>query len=129
MSKMFAECKKLDLTNLSSSDFKDKKIINQLSIDIDNKFMPKSGKKSEAKFLLHFKSEKKHINFSVYYNESDAFSDIEDELYLEYPELEDECISFFLNGKKINKTSTLGENGVKNGDIILIKEEEDSFFK
>jgi surface protein len=129
MNKMFAECNKLDLTKLSHSDFKDKKIINQLSEDIDSNLMPKNGKKSEKKSLVMFKSEEKYINFPVRFNDEDMFSEIEDELYLKYPELEEEDISFLINGKKINKTSTIGENGIKNGDIILIKEEEiDSLF-
>ena len=127
MNKMFAECNKLDLTKLSHSDFKDKKIINQLSEDIDSNLMPKNGKKLEKKSLVMFKSEEKYINFPVRFNDEDMFSEIEDELYLKYPELEEEDISFLINGKKINKSSTIGENGIKNGDIILIKEEEMDF--
>ena len=91
--------------------------------------MPKNEKKLEKKSLVMFKSEEKYINFPVRFNDEDMFSEIEDELYLKYPELEEEDISFLINGKKINKTSTIGENGIKNGDIILIKEEEiDSLF-
>ena len=46
-------------------------------------------------------------------------------MYDEYPELKNKNIDYLLNGKLINKNATLKENRVKNGDVILIFNDDD----
>ena len=128
MNKMFGECNKLDLSKLSMSDFKDAKIIKQLKEDLSYSLLPKNDLNAEKKSKVTFKSTEKYINSILYFSELDMFSDLENELYLKYPELEDENISFVLNGKEIKKTSTIKESGIKDGDTILIKEIDSIFY-
>ena len=74
------------------------------------------------KNCIVFKSENGNINFSVLYENSDIFSKIEKELYFKYPDLKYKNIYFLVNGNEINSTCTLEENGIKNGDVVYIKE-------
>ena len=46
---------------------------------------------------------------------------MEEKLYYEFPELKHKNISFILNGNIINRTSSLEENGIQSGNIILIE--------
>ena len=64
------------------------------------------------------------IYYSVYCKNSDIFSKLEEELYLEYPNLKNQNISFFFNENEINRTGTIEENEIIDGDTILIKEND-----
>ena len=61
------------------------------------------------------------INFSIYYEDFDMFSKIEGEFYIKYPDLKNKNIIFIANEEEINRTSTMKENNIKNGDFIFIK--------
>ena len=49
-------------------------------------------------------------------------SKIEEEFYFQYPNLRNQNIAFFVNGNEINRTATIEENEIKNGDVILVKD-------
>ena len=49
------------------------------------------------------------------------FSNIEEKLYEEFPELKRKKFYFLANGSIINKTASIKENKIKKGNIILIK--------
>ena len=51
---------------------------------------------------------------------SDNFSKLEEKLYLEYPNYKNSKTFFTVNGKIINKLATLEENGIKNGNAIVL---------
>ena len=53
---------------------------------------------------------------------TDKFAKIESQLYNEFSEyLETESENYFLvNSKKINRYKSLEENGIRNGDVILL---------
>jgi hypothetical protein len=108
---MFGECKELpysDLSNLNnSSDINNKR---RLKDDLD-----------EEKFRLLFISSDQTINYSLECEKSDIFPEVEEKLYSDFPELKQKNISFFANGNIINRTVTLEENGIQNGNIILIE--------
>ena len=46
---------------------------------------------------------------------------MEDILYEQYPEYRDTENYFICNGKKINKFRNLGENDIKDGNIIILE--------
>ena len=73
---------------------------------------------------LYFMSTEQAIHFSVSCDNSDIFSKLEEEFYLEYPNLNNQNMSFIVNGNEINRTATIEENEIKNGDTILIKDIE-----
>ena len=52
---------------------------------------------------------------------SDKFIKLEEKLYEEFTELGKLENSFYINDNKINKYQTLDENGIKNNDIIILK--------
>ena len=76
---------------------------------------------SEKKFVLLFRTSDQTINYSVNCDKSDIFSEVEEKLYFEFPELKKKNINFIVNGNIINRTSTLEENGIQNGNIVLIE--------
>jgi len=57
---------------------------------------------SDKKFVLLFRSTNQTINYSVDCEKSNLFSDVEEKLYYEFPELKHKNISFILNGNIIN---------------------------
>ena len=125
MSSMFKECSKLEYVDLTNN------ILNNINKDLTNQLNEEINKNINSnneinfvvkKYVVLFKSVDKTINFSLKCENLDIFTKLENDLYLKYPYLKNKNISYFLNEKEINKTSTLSENGIKNGDTILIKE-------
>ena len=129
MNNIFSNCKKLeyqDFFDISSSniDNNPNKIIISLlmeeikkNLNINNEINGENNKDS-----VIFISKDKKVNLRINYENYDIFSKLEKELYNQYPYLASKNISFFHNGDEINLTSTLEENGIKNGDIIFIKD-------
>ena len=74
--------------------------------------------------IIIFISLNETINISLVVDISDIFSKLEEKLYVKYPFLKNKNLSFFVNGKEINKTGTSEENEIKNVDSITIKEME-----
>ena len=65
---------------------------------------------SNKKFALLFRSTDQTINYSVDCEKSNLFSDVEEKLYYEFPELKQKNINFIVNGNIINRASTLEKN-------------------
>ena len=61
-----------------------------------------------------------NIHYPIPCNESDSFSKIELKFFKEFPELKSKNIYYLANGNTVNKTLTLKENKIKNGNTILI---------
>jgi hypothetical protein len=76
---------------------------------------------------LTFISADQRINFKykTVCRLTDKFSFLEEKLFDEYPELKDRKIYFILKGGLINRSDTIIENNIKDGDTILIYEDED----
>ena len=131
---MFEDCKELSYSDLSdfniSSDINNKK---QLKNDLDEgknenleninglNSQEQIMDTSEKKFAILFRTSDQTINYSINCDKLDIFSKVEEKLYYEFPELRQKNISFIANGNIINRTSTLEENGIKNGNIVLIE--------
>ena len=60
------------------------------------------------------------IKYSISCLNTVIFSEIETQLYLEFPDLKYKNKYFLANGNIINKFASLKENRIKNGTIILI---------
>jgi len=111
-----------------------KEINNGIFIDELFKEVIKSLIKSEKKYLITFddlfvftfifNSENLSINFPVVCRREDNFSTLEEKLYQKYPELIYKKLHFIANGNLIKRSSTIMENKIKEGDTILIIEEE-----
>jgi len=74
---------------------------------------------------VYFTSSSQHIiNFPLSIYNTDAFSVLEDKLYLEKPELKHKNLYFLSGGKKIDSALSLEQNKIKDKDSILIYENE-----
>ena len=102
---------------------KEPNTINTSNITSDKDINP-SIRIMEAIIAVNFVSWNQKINYPMACRKTDIFEKIEEKLYLEYPELKSKRIYFIANGKAIDKSSTLEENKIKNGNTILINEME-----
>ena len=131
---MFEECKELSYSDLSDfnissninnkkqskNDYNEKKNENLENINGLNS-QEQIMDNSEKKFAILFRTSDQTINYSLNCDKLDIFSEVEEKLYYEFPELRRKNINFIVNGNIINQTSTLEENGIQNGDIVLIE--------
>jgi len=132
---MFNECDELEVANLNTFNFptiksnNNRKLENQL-LEEKNKNLKlleqlnDEKKKVETIFeqiiAIHFQSIDQRVNFPVPCMLSDNFSKLEEKLYLNFSDLKYKNIYFIANGNKLNRDLTLEQNGIKNGDHILI---------
>ena len=79
----------------------------------------------EKLMSVNFVSTDKKLISSIICKNTDEFHKIESQLYKIHPEYFKNEISFTFNGKKIKGFKTLEQNGIKNDDIIIMKEIED----
>ena len=79
----------------------------------------------EKLMSINFISEDKKFISSIICKNSDEFYKIEGQLYKNHSEYFKNKISFTFNGKKINRYKTLEQNGIKNDDVIIMKEIDD----
>jgi len=106
---ILANCKKLNYLIISE---------NKISIDI-HKLISKR-EKNEKIISVMFLIPEQNIHYPIPCNEFDTFSKIENKFFEEFPELKSKNIYYLANGNTINKTATIKENEIKNGDTILL---------
>lgn len=75
---------------------------------------------NEVMMIIFFKSSEEQLNQYIICKNTDTFSEIELKLKNKIPKLKDEENYYIHEGKKINKNYNLEENGIKDGDIIII---------
>ena len=71
--------------------------------------------------VVHFSTINYRTKISWVCKYTDTFSNIEEQLYTQYPILKNETNMFFLRSRVINRNKTLEENGIKDDDTILIR--------
>ena len=103
----------------STETIKDKKI-KELETKLSR--FPFTLEEEEELMSIMFVSSEQKLYYSTICKNTDGFRKIEEELYKKFPQYFENDITFRLNGKKINRFKTLGENGIKNNDIIEMKE-------
>ena len=104
---IFDGCNELDYLTLSNN-----------RIITDNKKLISKYQNSIS--IMFFISEQ-NIHYPIPCNDSDSFSKIEFKLFEEFPELKSKNIYYLANGNTLDKTSTLKQNKIKNGDTILVQ--------
>ena len=84
-------------------------------------------KKGENLFSLVFVStEYPNVNnFSLICKNTELFSEIEQKLNVQFPELKNNDIFFLVNGSLVQKDKTLEENKIKSGNVIELCKIED----
>ena len=116
MKNMFSGCKNLDYISLSN---------NKIIID-DNKLNSKLNHIEQKPYTnkniiaIIFYIPNKNINFPIACCPFDVFTDVEQKLYDEFPELKNQKIYFIANGNVVDGSATLEKNKIKNGTTILL---------
>ena len=91
--------------------------INNLKNDNNKITTLKSGEKIIAIF---FTSNLKDIHMPIPCKNTDTFAKIEEKIYNEYAEYKDYNTYLTVNGNVIKRFKTLEENGIKDGNIIIV---------
>ena len=82
---------------------------------------PFSLEDTESLMTIIFESKDKKLISSVICKDTDEFYKIEAQLYQKHPEFFKKEISFYFNGKKINRFLTLAKSGIGNRSVIIMK--------
>ena len=82
---------------------------------------PFSLEDKESLMTIIFESKDKKLISSVICKNTDEFYKIEAQLYQKHPEFFKKEISFYFNGKKINRFLTLAKSGIGNRSVIIMK--------
>jgi len=77
---------------------------------------------NEKLMVIAFISEDENFHFSTICKNTEKFSRIENMIYNEYPCYDNDNNIFIADNKIINKHNSLENNGIKNNDIIIVKE-------
>ena len=67
-----------------------------------------------------FQSQDQSIHTPIICRENQKFSEVEQKLYDEYPEYKNTENFFLCNGGVVDKSKTIKENKIKNGNIIVV---------
>ena len=74
----------------------------------------------EEKIAIFFTSVDQNIYRPISCKNTDTFVKIEEKIYNEYPEYKDYNTYLTINGNVINRLKTLEENGIKDGNTIIV---------
>ena len=86
--------------------------------------------KNEKIMSIIFSSVDQNVNYSMVCKNTDTIHKLEERLYKEYPNLSERENYFLCKGKLINKFQTFEKNNIKDGDIIILNQNDASgFFK
>jgi len=79
----------------------------------------------EKLMVITFISEDENFHFSTICKNTEKFSRIENMIYNEYPCYDYDDNIFVAHNKIINKHNSLEINGIKNNDIIIVKQKNE----
>ena len=97
-------------------------------IDLEEKIKryPFVLEKNEKIMSIIFSSLNEKFNYSMVCKNTDTIHKLEEKLYEEYPNLSESENYFLCKGKVLNKFQSFEKNHIKNGDIILLNQNDSS---
>ena len=101
-------------STIAQNNIQDRNIILINEIDDDEE------DKSNKLIAIILKTSDQAINCAISCYLQDKLSTIEEKLILKYPELKEKKMAFLFNARALDKSSTLEENNLRNGSIVLI---------
>ena len=113
------------LNQLNEEKNQNKKLLKELNKEkIEDKEL--NDKKSGEKIIaIFFTSVNQDIHRPISCKNTDIFYKIEEKIYNEYPKYK-YCDTYFtVNGNLINKLKTIEENGIKDGNTIILNIHEE----
>ena len=116
--------------NIDNSDiYNSNRIINLLNelYELKSKLPYQMEDKEEKLIFIIFQSSDQQLNIPMICKNTEQFCQLERKIYKieKYKEYKDERNVFVCNGKKIDKLETLYENNIKNGDTILLIQQDE----
>ena len=90
----------------------------------DFKTLSGKGKGEESLSLIFSSADQNIKDFTIFCEKKDVFNTIVNELYKKYSKYKEIDCYFICNGKKIKDYQTIEENGIKDGDHIILFEFE-----
>ena len=114
--------KKMKAQNDSAEIIKLYKKISELNAKLNR--YPFILEEGEKVLSIVFTSVSQKINYPIVCKNTDTIHKLEAELYKEYPELAESNYYFICKGAIANKFKKLEELNIKNGDIIIINQNE-----
>ena len=82
--------------------------------------------KNEKIMSIIFSSVNQKVNYSMVCKNTDTINRLEEKLYEEYPNLSESENYFLCKGQLLNKFQSFEKNHIKNGDIILLNQNDSS---
>ena len=82
--------------------------------------------KNEKIMSIIFSSVNQKVNYSMVCKNTDTIHKLEEKLYEEYPNLSERENYFLCKGRLLNKFQSFEKNNIKNGDIILLYQNDSS---
>ena len=82
--------------------------------------------KNEKIMSIIFSSVNQKVNYSMVCKNTDTIHKLEEKLYEEYPNLSESENYFLCKGKVLNKFQSFEKNHIKNGDVILLNQNDSS---
>ena len=87
---------------------------------------PFALEKNEKIMSIIFSSVNQKVNYSMVCKNTDTINKLEAKLYEEYPNLSERENYFLCKGIVLNKFQSFEKNHIKNGDIILLNQNDSS---
>ena len=94
--------------------------LNDLKIKIINNDSMSFVKPGGETIAVNFTSTSQDIQFPMACKNTDIFARLEEKLYNEYPKYKDYNTYLTVNGNLIKRFKSLEENGIKNGNSIIV---------
>ena len=69
---------------------------------------------------VHFMTTDQKVNYPIICHKNNVFAEIEEKLYLEYPEYRETNNYFLMDGIQILRFKTIQENKIKNGKPVTL---------
>ena len=108
------------MNQLNEEKNKNKKLLKKLDKE-KKKFKELKDKKSEEEIIaILFTSVNQDIHRPISCKNTDTFTEIEEKIFNEYPKYKDLNTYFTVNGNIINRLKTIEENGIKDGNTIIV---------
>ena len=82
--------------------------------------------KNEKIMSIIFSSINQKVNYPMVCKNTDTIHKLEEKLYEEYPYLSERENYFLCKGRLLNKFISFQKNNIKNGDIILLNQNDSS---
>ena len=113
------------IKELQQLNDKQKTELNELKTKINNTNLSKNDSLSvvnpgEKIIAIKFECPENNIDFPMACKNTDIISRLEEKLYDEYPEFKEFNTYLMVNGNLVKRFKTLDENGIKNGNSIIV---------